>query len=150
MWGHAVWDSTGAQRNPSTRLRIPQGIQDLKLELADHPPLVSQNLGPLSGRYGHDNPVLHNYVNDLRSKRVITDKFRDFFPPDSNDYSYMQAFMVDLRSYAVRKQTTLRVSTTFEAATLCPQNLYLVSCFVVEGDLSRSPDKIWKMQSLTK
>lgn len=146
-YSHAVWPDATSGRGVTTRLVFPGEIEDVRVELVDHGPVGFESSGKLAGPQANKSTTLRNMVLNLRRKGLTTDELDDIFPPaGAATVGYLQALMLDLSVYNIAQPTALTVSTTFSAAAPCPRNLYLVSCFVQEGQLSRGADKTWRLE----
>ena len=146
-YSHAVWADSSSGRNTTTRFVFPGSITDVRVELADHGPVGVESTGKLTGTTANSSTALRNMVNHMRNNGLTSDEFDDIFPPKGGpSMSYLQALTLDLSIYKIPKPTMLTVSTTFSAADTCPRNLYLVSCFVQEGQLKRTAGRSWKLE----
>lgn len=149
MYGHALWPDTTSGKSCVPLLNFPKAIDNIKLELADHGCLIASEIGDPSGEPGYNNSVMHGYVNNLRSTNMTSDEFHEIVPDPGTsgiNYSYLQAFAIDLRLFHIDEPTQLKITTRFSAANPCPDSLYLVLCCVREGQLVRTPEKTWKLK----
>lgn len=91
-------------------------------------------------------PFRRNYWAALRESGVVDDDFTKFIASDDVQHpSYQQLLFADLRAYGVTENLNLRVTTSFEGTSVCPSNLYLVSCFVTEASLMKASDGEWSL-----
>lgn len=149
--GFTLWPYQGSNRHAKHHFVFPDKLTNLSIYLPSHGFLIHPNLGDLHGEGARKNVVLRNYVADLRTNNLIDDDFDTIFPQafvhttKGFTGSYLQILAIDLRPFKIREEVDLTVTATFNGDNPCPANLFFVSCFVRQGALTRSPDKLWKL-----
>lgn len=75
---------------------------------------------------------------DLRSRGAIDEEY-DFAWPNSTDHTFNQFFCFDLVNYVFPDSSKVRVTAKFQSNKgISPENLYCVSCAMVESVLTKS------------
>ena len=139
----SLWNYPGSKKPRRSDFTFPNRLTDIKLKLSDRGYLIADTLGPFVGVSGYFNPIMRQYHQDLRTKKLVNDDFNQFISA-SGGQTYNQLLFVDLRAYKLKERSTLTVETQFQGDNPCPGNLYLVCCAVKEGVIKRRNDE-WFM-----
>ncbi len=142
MHGHQLWESKADKKNLSGRTRFPTSLRRAIFTLPGHETIgFRRGFEGIGSSYGFSSDSCWGYYSDLRSQQVVDYDLEEVFPRAPATYSFLQAFLLDLRPYRIKKNLTMSVELEF-SSNLSPEKMYLVSIAVRELSLFRAKG-IW-------
>ena len=116
-----------ALRRPLSGLsRFPEGCTNMSLNFASEENLIHErleNFGIPGRRVDNGKTV---YWVGLKESGITSATFEQWFPKQANEYSVIQALVVDLRNNSSQKMETLTLRMEFSGANRSPQHQQIV------------------------
>lgn len=145
-----------ALRRPLSGLtRFPSGCTNMTVSFASEENLIHERLENfgVAGRRVDSSKMI--YWKRLRDTRITSASFEQLFPKHANEYSVIQALVMDLRNNSSRKVESLVLRMEFAGANRSPQHQQIVVLSVhPTGQLQCSLDNttgrwIWNFATRT-
>lgn len=127
---HATFIMENRRRPLSGLTRFPKHCTKIQLSFAGEESLITSKFE----RFGidqEDHQISKKiYYEYLKSNKMIGDTFDELFPRENNVNSFIQGFVVDLKSYYSDKTEILSVKCEFSGGETSPANTQIV-CLTV-------------------
>jgi len=143
-----------ALRRPLSGLtRFPAGNTGMTVSFASEENLIHERLENFGVRGRRVEASKHIYWQKLKDTRITNATFEQLFPKHANEYSVIQALVMDLRNNSSRKVESLVLRMEFAGAARSPANQQIVVLSVhPTGQLQCSLDNstgrwIWNFAS---
>ncbi len=127
---HATMIMENTRRPLSGLTRFPANCTSIKLSFAGEDSLITSRFENF-GVDGEDNQISKKiYYEYLKANKMIGDKFEQLFPRETDVVSFVQGFVVDLKSYYSDKTEILSVKCEFSGGQHSPERQQ-IACLTV-------------------